>query len=245
LLTLIDSWLIGKLQRDYGEIMQRIAIYDLDRTITRYPTYLRFLAYAVWRLQPWRIALIPIAMVGGIFYAFGAVDRARLKEFNFRLFLGSSVAQDRIAPVLSGFAGRNLSTNTLKAALDRIAADRAEGFRIVIATASFGFYIRPYATLIGIDDVIATGVQVESGALRPALDGENCYGPAKLRMVTDWFKAQGIARDSAFVRFYSDHSTDQHCLDWADEAFATNPHPPLRRLASQRGWQIFDWQRAG
>ena len=54
-------------------------------------------------------------------------------------------------------------------------------------------------------------------------------------------KTQSIAREQAYIRFYSDHASDAPCLEWADEAFATNPHGRLRTLARTRGWTILDW----
>jgi phosphoserine phosphatase len=30
-------------------------------------------------------------------------------------------------------------------------------------------------------------------------------------------------------------------LDYADEAFAANPHAPLRKLAGERGWPMMEW----
>ena len=47
----MHSLLTGKLQCHYGKIMQRIAIYDLDKTITRQATFGFFLAYAVPRYR--------------------------------------------------------------------------------------------------------------------------------------------------------------------------------------------------
>ncbi len=54
---------------------------------------------------------------------------------------------------------------------------------------------------------------------------------------------EGIARDDAHIRFYSDHVSDAPALDWADEAFAVNAHGPLRELARQKGWAVLDWER--
>jgi HAD superfamily hydrolase (TIGR01490 family) len=224
-------------------MMQRIAFYDLDRTITRYPTYLPFLAYAVRTRSPWRILFAPVAAVGAIFYAMKAVNRSRLKEFNFRLFVGKSVSVADMDRMAEGFAERNLLRNTLKAATERIAADRAEGYRVVIATASFGFYTRAYAKLLGIDDVVATGAHVHEGDLFGRLDGDNCFGETKLAMVGNWLNEQGIDREHAHVRFYSDHHSDHHCLAWADEAFAANPNRPLRRMAAARDWPVLEWRR--
>ncbi|MDQ2762943.1 MAG: HAD-IB family hydrolase, partial [Pseudomonadota bacterium] len=79
------------------------------------------------------------------------------------------------------------------------------------------------------------------GAVRSGIAGENCYGPAKLRMIEDWMAGQGIARTDAEIRFYSDHVSDAPTLAWADEAFAVNPHAPLRALALVKGWTVLDW----
>ncbi|MGZ8997998.1 MAG: HAD-IB family hydrolase, partial [Allosphingosinicella sp.] len=37
-----------------------LAIYDMDRTVTRRPTYSAFLRHAALRLGPWRLLLLPL-----------------------------------------------------------------------------------------------------------------------------------------------------------------------------------------
>ena len=124
----------------------------------------------------------------------------------------------------------------------RIAADRAAGYRVVLATACYDFYVRPIARALGIDDVIATPSTVEGDRLVARIAGENCYADAKLRMIEAWMAEEGIAREDAHVRFYSDHVSDAPTLDWADEPFAVNPHAALATLASEKGWPILDWR---
>lgn len=222
--------------------MHKLAIYDLDRTITRHPTYFPFLLYALRRLNPWRLAFVPAALAAALPYAARRMGRGRLKEINFRLFVGRRVDSQRMGGAVKGFADWNLARNTLKDALDRIEADRAEGYRIVIATASYHFYVREYAALIGVEDVIGTSARVENERISGRLDGDNCYGDAKLKAVEDWLAEQAIAREDAHIRFYSDSVADAPCMDWADEAFATSPHKKLRRLAAERGWPVMDWK---
>ena len=69
------------------------------------------------------------------------------------------------------------------------------------------------------------------------IDGENCYGPAKLRMIADWVERSGLTGKHGHVRFYSDHVSDAPAFEWADEPVAVNPHGKLRRLAEERGWR--------
>jgi len=222
----------------------KLAIYDMDRTITRTGTYTPFLLYAAARLAPWRLLLTPLVVLSMLAYAVKAINRGRLKEINQALLLGRHLDRDRLGPIAEGFAERTVAINTLPGALDRIAADRAAGYRLVLATASYRFYVEAIAAKLGFDDVIATNSIIGlDSRIRARIDGENNYGPAKLRMIEAWMAGAGIARGAAHIRFYSDHVSDAPVLEWADEAFATTPSPKLRALAGRRGWPVLDWSR--
>lgn len=223
--------------------MVRLAIYDMDRTITRRGTYTPFLLHAALRLSPWRLLLAPIVVMAFIAYALKAISRSRLKEFNQYVLLGPALRRDRLARVTKSFAEATLANNFYADAARRIAADRDEGWRVVIATASYRLYVEDIARALSVADVIATNslAGLDQRVLA-RIDGENCYGPAKLRMIRSWLIEQKIDPEAAQVRFYSDHVSDAPVLEWADEAVAVCPSPKLRRLATQRGWQIIDWK---
>ncbi len=133
-----------------------------------------------------------------------------------------------------------MRSNVRPGARTAIARDKAEGRRVVMATASYTLYAAAIGKRLGFDDVIGTGSIIGlDERVHAKIDGENCYGPAKLRMVTDWLQKSGLER--GHVRFYSDHASDAPVFEWADEAVAVNPHAELARLAIQRGWVIEDW----
>lgn len=221
--------------------MQRLAIYDMDKTITRSPTWTPFLrAWAMRR--PWRMAALAASVGPAALYLSKRIDRARLKEMTQRLVMGRGAAIATVEYVAGRFASTVVAGKVWDDARARIAADRAAGYRVVMATASYDFYVRPIAAALGITDVIATPSTVEHGRLLPRIAGENCYGEAKLRMIEAWMAREGIARGDAHVRFYSDHVSDAPTLDWADEAFAVNPHAPLLALAGEKGWEVLRWQ---
>jgi HAD superfamily phosphoserine phosphatase-like hydrolase len=175
-------------------------------------------------------------------YGLRLIDRQRLKELNQRLLLGPHTRKSELATVASSFAEKTLASNVHPGAFDAIAADRAAGRRLVMATASYRLYVEAIAAQLGFDDVIATNsLEGLDDRVIARVDGENCYGPAKLRMIVAWMDREGIARDRAHIRFYSDHASDAPVLEWADEPYAVNAHDKLRRLAKQRGWTIVDW----
>ena len=221
--------------------MQPLSIFDMDKTITRAATFGPFLIYAVPRYAPWRVVFAPLVLLTTLGFLLRIVSRGRLKEINLALMLGTRIDTAKLDRISAGFAGQTLSRNCLAGALARVEAERAAGRRVILATASYAFYVRQIAALIGVKDVIATRTTDMGGFVSPRIDGANCYGGAKLRMVQDWMAAEPIDRQTTHIRFFSDHVSDAPCLDWADEGFATNAHAPLRALALKKGWPVLDW----
>ena len=219
-----------------------LAIYDMDRTVTRRPTYGLFLLHAMFRLAPWRVLLMPLLLVTGAAYGLKLIDRGRLKEWNYRLLIGG-VAPERLEPVIQSFAERQIRTNIMPGARTRIAEDKAAGRRLVLATASYRLYAAAIAERLGFDDVIATDTLPDTrGRIVARIDGRNCYGLAKLDMIEAWLQREGLEREALHIRFYSDHISDAPVHRWSDEAFATNAHARLIQLAQVEGWQVLDWR---
>lgn len=222
--------------------MHKLAIYDLDRTITTLPTWTPFLLHAARSRARWRLLLAPVMVAAMLTYRLGAIERRTLKQVMHRLLIGA-LSREEAAALADSFAARVDARGIRAGARTRIAADRAEGYRIVVATAAHRFYSIRIAAALGIDDVVATDAETDAaGRVLPRIAGGNCYGDEKLAMIEAWMAAQGIARTDAHVRFYSDHVTDRPTLDWADEGHAVNPHAPLRALATARGWPVLDWR---
>jgi len=219
-----------------------LAIYDMDRTVTRGATYTPFLLHCALRRAPWRLLFLPLVLLSMLAYVLRLIDRGQLKEINHRLLLGGRIHLRDLTPLVDGFADSQVKTNIRPGALKAIARDKAEGRRVVLATASYRLYADAIAHRLGFDDVIGTGSVIGLDDLVHAKIAEkNCYGPAKMQMIADWLEKSGLKDADGHVRFYSDHVSDRPAFEWADEPVAVNPHGKLRRLAEQRGWAIEDW----
>ncbi|WP_426165380.1 HAD family hydrolase [Sandarakinorhabdus sp. DWP1-3-1] len=223
--------------------MADISIYDMDRTITRSGTWTPWLLFWARREAPLRLLLAPLLVVALTAYATRLITRGRLKEIGHRLFMGRHVSRARLQAAAEAFADRTIADNVFPGAIDQIAADRAEGRRLVVATASNEYYVRAIAQKLGFDDVIATPSRWDEDRLHNRLGGENCYGDAKRRLIDAWLARAGAP--DGHMRFYSDHISDQPVFELAEatggEAVAANPSPALRALATARGWRIVVW----
>jgi HAD superfamily hydrolase (TIGR01490 family) len=220
----------------------RLAIYDMDRTITFTGTYTGFLFHVSQGMAPWRLALLPVVPLVMLAYVTRLITRRQLKEINQALMVGDHVELAKLMPHVESYAAKVVAHNVRAGALAQIAKDRADGCRLVLATASYRLYVTPIARLLGFDAVIATDhLTQDLRYVRAKIAGENCYDTGKLRMIKAWMAAEAIDRSQAHIRAYSDHVSDAPMLEFADEAFAANPHRPLARLAAARGWARVDW----
>lgn len=98
--------------------------------------------------------------------------------------------------------------------LETLQHHREQGDRTVLVSASFEVYLRPLASLLGVDDVLATRLGVSDGIATGALDGPNCRGPEKVTRLHEWLGDRSAVR----VVAYGDSAGDREMLADADEA---------------------------
>ena len=220
-----------------------IAIYDLDKTITHRPTFTHFLLFYARRECPHRLAAVPVWIAALIGYRLGFYARKPLKQFGIAMFMGREVSTQNLDRVASKVVDEVVVPDLQPGAAKAIANDRASGHRLVIATAAPEFYATIIGTRLGFDDVVATlHIVTSDGMISNKIDGENCYGPEKLRRIEEWMIKQGVVRDQAHIRFYSDHISDTPTLAWADEAYAVNPDTTFAKAAKDSGWTIINFR---
>lgn len=101
----------------------------------------------------------------------------------------------------------------------RLAWHRDAGHRTVIVSASYEAYVQVVGEHLGVDAVLATRLEVESGRCTGRLLGANCRGPEKLRRLQGWLDEQGLMLDEVSLWAYGDSAGDRELL-----AVADHPH---------------------
>lgn len=220
----------------------RVAIYDLDRTVLRKPTFTLFLLWAAWKSAPWRLLLLPALAALMIGYALRLYGRNGFKPAAIRLMLGPRLSPACAADLAARFAAWRVPRDVPPGAQACIARDRAEGYHLLMATAAPEFYAGAIADALGFDAIVATRHRRDGdGNWLPLLDGENCYGPEKARRVTEWLDANA-AGGAAHIRAYSDHPSDAPTFALANESWLIGRGHNLAHLAAQHGWRVLDFE---
>ena len=215
----------------------QISIYDLDKTLTRRATFTPFLAFAAWRIAPWRTVLLPVWIAMMLAYKAGLMDRTALKRRGMKLMLGGA-SLARLEEIGRAFARERIGNNGLMpGAIRLVEEDKARGATIAIATAAFGFYAKAFADALDIEHLIATQWD---GA---AIPGGNCYAATKRDRVLRWLNDQGIDPALVRLRFVSDSFADAPLLDMAEEAIFVSGNGASAAKAEARGWRAIDLSR--
>lgn len=138
-------------------------------------------------------------------------------------------------------AGREAAPELLAAvepfAREVIADHRAAGRRVVLATTTPHDLIRPFADLLGLDDVLATHYRVgPDERYDGTIDGEFVWSRGKQRSVVQWSRDNLVELADSYA--YSDSVFDAPMLGSVGHPVAVNPDPRLLALASLRRWEI-------
>jgi len=208
-----------------------VAVFDLDRTLTRAGTFNGFLRGYVARRPVLWPCVLPALWIGAS-YAAGRLDRRAAKVRLLKLFFAGA---GDLSDEADAFAARTVASGLRAAAGEALERHRQAGHAVVLATACMDFLARPIARRLGIGAVVATRSPRDRYA---DIEGEDCYGHEKLIRVAE---ALPTLRKECFVIAYSDHPSDAPLLTWADVGIAVNPRAGFKRQAGRMGIEVVDW----
>lgn len=219
-----------------------ISIFDLDRTLTRRPTYSLFLFTAAAAHAPLRLLFAPAVLVAMALHVTGLLSRKRLKELMHALLLGRRLNAGRLEKLAAAFVDQLLAGGLYADGLAQLNRDREQGRLLVLATAAPDYYAGAIGKALRFHATISTRYQRDADDVLARIGGRNCRGPDKLCALRSWLDEHGLARGAIHVRVYSDDRSDIPALEWADEPIVVNARPTMAALARSRGWAVMSWR---
>jgi HAD superfamily hydrolase (TIGR01490 family) len=155
-----------------------LAVFDLDGTITARDTLFPFLRHVcgAWAFCLRLALVLPILAA----MALRIVGRDRAKELVLSIYLrGRSRAE--LEACGESFARDKLPALLRPAAMSKLASHAARGDRCVVASASLGLYVEPWARAAGFDEIVTSQLEFDAaGFATGRLAGRNCRGAEKL-----------------------------------------------------------------
>ncbi len=221
--------------------MIRVAAFDLDGTILDGESPLK-LTTSLLRHRELPVHKGIAMGVWGIRY------RLRLPQVEStpRELLFSALTEQTVEEVdaeIMDVYERRIRKRIRPGALREIERCRADGMKLVLASASFKPITTAIVEELGFDAQVSTIMEEKDGHYTGHVVGVPVQGREKLRLLIQVCVDNFGSRQWTLERAYSDHYSDIPMLDFAKEVTVVDPDNKLERVAKKRGWTIADWDK--
>lgn len=213
----------------------RLAVFDLDGTVTRRDTFVPYLRGWLKR-HPDRARHRALPSAIGRYLA-GNDDRGRLKSDLIRIYMSGAVRAD--VEAWSGEFVAGLGDEALlPGAIAAIERHRAAGDRLVLLSASVDLYVPLIGSQLGFHESVCTGIAWQDGRLEGSLTTPNRRGTEKLRCI----ELLRQRHPGLFIAAYGNSRSDLAHLAAVDRPCLVNGAFRARRAAERLGIPTADWR---
>ncbi len=189
----------------------KLALFDLDGTVTRRDTLLDFVRFALG----WKPFLSGVAHLSPYTTAFtlGVLNGTVFKEIYLSHFF-NGWPKKRFQQYGLAYAVHVLPLMVKPDALDRIKWHKKEGHRVIIVTASIKEWIEAWCKRNDLE-LISSEIEFQNGKVTGRLASRNCSGKEKVRRIKDVLDLSTYEK----IYAYGDSNGDKEMLAIADETY--------------------------
>jgi len=189
-----------------------IVVFDFDGTITTDDTYRLFLRYYAGNLK-WatNILLLMPVFIG---YGLKIVDRNQAKiHVTRRFFKNAPVAE--LDAKAARFAAEIIPTLIRPQAQACLDEKKAKPESLYICSASISPYLRAWGASQGIDNILATELEIDGNRYTGEIKGWNIWGEGKIRRILAEFAPHPVK----IMEAYGDSRGDREMLHAAEASY--------------------------
>ena len=199
--------------------MKKLAIFDIDYTITRKETLMEFFKYLISK-DIKNVRFLPRALYSGLMYGIKVYDEKRVKEA-FLKFI-ENIDEKELALLTRKFYDERLSTILYSDAVKMIKDLKSQGYMVILISASPEFYIKEFYAIKEVDLIIGTRFKFKDGKFIRQMDGKNCKGAEKVIRLNQVLKEKNIEADFINSYMFSDSLSDKPLLDLVGNPYLIN-----------------------
>lgn len=199
--------------------MKKLAIFDIDYTITKKETLMELFKYSI-KIDKKNIRFLPRAVFCGFMYMLKLYDERMVKE-KFLKFI-DGIKEEELAELVRRFYKDKLKSILYDDALNMMRKLKNEGYDIYLISASPEFYVKEFYDIAEVDKIIGTKFNFTNGIFTRKMEGKNCKGEEKVRRLKEVLKEENIEVDFKESYMFSDSLSDKPLLDLVGKPYLIN-----------------------
>jgi phosphatidylglycerophosphatase C len=213
----------------------KIALFDLDGTITRHDTLWPYVTGLLAR-RPWQFVRLAGAVPAAVAFLLRIYDHGRLKAALMKATLGGRTRAELDAWT-GEFAAKVVAHGTFARAREAIDAHRRAGDRLVMLSASPDLYVPVIARALGFEETICTGVRWNGDRFDGSLTTPNRRGEEKVHCV----RALRERHPGVPIVAYANSGADLAHLALVETPLLVNASSSARQRATGLGIPAAQW----
>lgn len=213
--------------------MEKLAIFDVDYTITKRETLFEFFMFMISK-KPKLIIYMPKSFGASLLYATKFISAARAKEY-FLSFV-TKIHEDELKEVVKEFYEKRFSKIFYTDAIDTMKKLKKQGYKIYLISASAEFYLNELYNIKEVDKVIGTRFEFVDGYYNGKIVGENNKGEEKVKRLFQVLKEENLDVDFKNSYMYSDSLTDLPLLKLVGHPYLINSRKKNNNI------EILNWK---
>jgi len=210
----------------------RVHIFDVDHTVVR-KTSTEYFAQMALKEKVIHLSQISHLLIDWIKYKLALPDNDFIEKTAKKL---AGIQKSDLDRVSAACFEKRIKPNIFLGAKNIIEDLLKKGEKVIFATSSFDFIIKPLEQYFGIEGSLACQFEYSQGKTTGNLVGYSFFGPKKKTAAQAWLEKNAI--DPQNASFYSDSYTDLPLLEYCGTPVAVNPDRILKRRAKKQGWKI-------
>lgn len=199
--------------------MDKLAIFDVDYTITKKETLMQLFKYVIKKDKK-NIRFLPRALYSGLMYSIKVYDEKKVKESFLKFIEG--IDEKDLALLVKDFYRDVLENILYEDAIKMMKDLKKQGYKVYLISASPEFYLREFYAIEEVDMIIGTKFTIDAGKFIRRMHGENCKGEEKVRRLKEVLEKENIKVDYRNSYMFSDSLSDKPLLDLVGNAYLIN-----------------------
>jgi HAD superfamily hydrolase (TIGR01490 family) len=217
--------------------MMRLALFDLDHTLLSGDSDVLWCEFLIAEGLLDRAEFEPRNRRMAERYALGVATPAEFCGFYAQTLAGAR--PDAWQPLRERFLHDIIAPRISVAARALVDRHRRDGDRVVLTTATNRYLVELTAIDLGIDDLIATELEVVGGTFSGRNTGVLNMREGKVERLRQWLDIENLPETVlAEAAFYSDSKNDLPLLQAVGRPIAVDPDAVLAAHASREGWPV-------
>jgi HAD superfamily hydrolase (TIGR01490 family) len=144
------------------------------------------------------------------------------------------LSREELSALHRQFMAEVIQPMWLPGAVELLHQHRSAGDFLLVITSTNRFVVEPICSRLGVDDLIATELELVDGRYTGDIVGEPSFREGKVSRLQAWLAETGHAIEGSY--FYSDSANDLPLLEVVSHPVAVDPDARLAEVAAARGW---------